>query len=462
MKYLSTTILLLWMLLAPFKQDGLSLTYTAAEYPETNAYLHNPYRGFYHIYGYVLKNEVSYASLEDVPFIPNPETTQTVERLVLIQINLCRFSEEPIPELALEQLDMILDAWSRTEYAIILRFIYDWDGYAPEAEPSDINMILTHMEQTAKVYNKYADSIFTLQSLYTGNTGEMWNTNYGDKEDLALLGAKMAEVSDPSLYLSVRTPHQWRCVTGVDSYEELAALEDSPFLGRLGLFNDGMLGSSTDTGTYMTRSREEELAFQEVLCNTVPNGGEAIIDNPYNDLENAIRDMRLMHVSYLNSGHDAAVMDKWKNSTYSGEDVFHGVTGFEYIRNHLGYRYVLRSSELIVQGARGRHASLSLSIENVGFSVSYRRFSFLLTLVDAGTGETFSVSPDLDSTCLLSGKTTVLRLPLETSDYPPGTYRLYWQTRDDVTGEAIYYGNDIPLEDYGYYLGSLTIEASQE
>ncbi len=460
-KIVACAMLIIYLFNPLSHPDSYTLTYSAPCYPESNVYLHNPYRGFYHIYGYVLKNEMAYSSIEDVPFIPDPETTQTVERLVLIQINLCRFAEGPIPELALSQLDTILDAWSRTEYAIILRFIYDWDGFATEAEPDDIGIILTHMEQTAEVYNKYAASIFTLQSLYTGNTGEMWNTNYSAPEDLIKLATKQAQVTDPSIYLAVRTPYQWRYITGAGSYEELVELENSPFLNRLGLFNDGMFGTEMDTGTYIGggRTREEELAFQNALCSTVPNGGEVIIDNPYNDLENAIRDMGIMHVSYINSSHDPAVMEKWKNCFYSGNDVFDGVTGFEYIRNHLGYRYVLRSSELAPEDALHRRATLKLSIENVGFSVSYRSFSFRLTLVNAATGETFFIIPDFDSTCLSSGEVTTLELPLKIQSYPSGTYSLYWQTTDDLTGEAILYGNAIELEDYGYCLGSLAIQS---
>lgn len=435
----------------------ITTSYAASEYPETNAYLDNPYCGFYHIYGYVLKDETVYASVEDVPFIPNPETTQTEEQLVQIQINLCRFADEPIPELALEQLNLILDAWSRTEYSILLRFFYDWDGYAMEAEPDSIELIMQHMEQVANVYNQYADSIFMVQGLSTGNTGEMHNTNYGDKEDLKTLGDQLVRVSDPSIFLSVRTPHQWRCVTGVESYEELEALTDSPYLGRLGLFNDGMFGSESDTGTYMTRSREEELQFQNVLCNTVPNGGEAIIDNPFNDLENAIRDMRTMHVSYLNSVHDASVMTKWQTCTYDGNDVFHGLSGFEYIRRHLGYRYIIRSTELTTD-PDSQTADLSLSIENTGFSISYRTFSFLLTLVNTETGETFSITPEETSTCLQSSETTTLTIFLDIPSYLSGTYELYWQTTDNTSGKIIRYGNDMPLTKYGYSLGTLTID----
>lgn len=433
------------------------LTYAADNFPESNTYLHNPYEGFYQIYGYVLTDESPYDSVGEVPHIPSAEK-QKENRLVQIQINLRNFSDRPLSENALQQLDMILRAWSRTDYSVILRILYDWDGRATEAEPDNIEQLMQHMEQTAGVYNRYADTILLIQGLSTGNTGEMHHTNYDSKESMSLLGQKLAEVSSPAIYLSVRTPSQWRSITGAGSYSELSAMPQNPFLDRLGLYNDGMFGSVSDTGTYTERSREEELAFQDELCRTVPNGGEAIIDNVYNDLDNAIHDMRTMHISYLNSGHDPAVITKWEESVYHGPDVFDGLSGFEYIRNHLGYRYVLRQSRLVPPSARNS-ATLLLTIENAGFSASYRRFSFALCLINSETGERFTLTPEYDSRDLPGNETTTLEIPLNGSDYPPAAYALYWQTTDDTSGEVIRYGNDLPLTEYGYRLGSLTIDA---
>lgn len=434
------------------------LAYAGYDYPESSVYLDNPYRGFYHIYGYVLSDDSVYASIEDVPNIPSPENAPDEERLVQLQINLRNYADRPISAPALEQLDQILDAWSRTGYSVILRILYDWNGRALEAEPDRIEQILEHMEQTAAVYNRYADMIFVIQGLSTGNTGEMHHTNYDSPESLQLLGRRLAQAASPSIYLSVRTPGQWRSITGADNYRELSALPENPFLGRLGLFNDGMLGSISDTGTYTDRPREDELAFQNELCRTVPNGGEVIIANPYNDLDSAIRDLQTMHVSYLNSVHDPAVIDKWKNSVYRGEDVFDGVSGYDYIRDHLGYRYVIRSSE-IAANPKERSSSLLLTIENVGFSASYRRFSFLLTMVDSKTGELFSLVPDYDSSCLPGNERTVLEIPIDAHAYPPSVYELYWQTKDEASGEIILYGNETEPTEYGYRLGSLIITA---
>lgn len=431
------------------------LTYTPAEYPESTEHLDNPYIGYYHLYGYILKDEVAYASPADVPNIPKQGSEQTGERLVLIQLNLCRFKDKELTDTALSQLDTILSAWCSTDCSLLLRFIYDWDGAALNTEPQNISLILKHMEQVASVYNRYAGHILTLQGLFTGNYGEMNNTNYGSAADMQQLASRLAETADSSIYLAVRTPDQWRSITGADSCAELAA--DSPYRNRLGLYNDGMLGSETDTGTYIDRSRSEEIAFQDILCQTVPNGGEVIINNPYNDLDNAIADMQQMHISYINSTYDASVLDKWKQTPYTGNDIFNGVTGYDYIRDHLGYRFVLRSTEIIQDYIRGQ-VFLRIGIENIGFSKSYRDFSFRLTLLDLRTGETISVTTDETSSCLASGETTYLDIPLAVGDYPDSAYELYWQTTDDTSGEAIFYGNDLDLTEHGYLLGTLLIE----
>ena len=61
-----------------------------------------------------------------------------------------------------------------------------------------------------------------------------------------------------------------------------------------------------DSAIWMNREHAvKNLIFQEKLCQYVPNGGEVTVDNEYNDLDNAITDLSQMHVSYLNSEHDA-------------------------------------------------------------------------------------------------------------------------------------------------------------
>lgn len=454
----ATALIFSYMVTSILYFNTFPYTYTPVEYPESARYLDNPYMGFYHIYGYTLKDEIVYASPENVPNVPRPEN-RPEERLVQVQINLRAFRDRPLTDTALSQLDTILSAWCSTEYSLLLRFLYDWDGRGLDSEPEDISIILQHMEQVASVYNRYASHIFSLQGLFTGNYGEMNNTSYGSSESIQILANKLVETADSSIYLAVRTPNQWRIITGADTYEGLTSMPNSPYLNRLGLYNDGMFGTEADTGTYTDRSRKEEIAFQNELCRTVPNGGEAIIENPLNDLDNAIADMRQMHVSYLNSVYDPTVLDKWKTTPYTQPGPYENVVGYDYIRDHLGYRFVLRSTEIQPDYAL-MQCVLRIAIENVGFAESYRGFSFRLTLLNTETGETITILPEEDSTCLASGETTVMEIPLELETYPPGTYELYWQTLDETFNEPILYGNTQIPTDHGYLLGTMSLGES--
>ena len=237
---------------------------------------------------------------------------------------------------------------------------------------------------------------------------------------------------------------------------------DGSLSSRLGLFNDGMLGTANDTGTYGETSasadtyrsawvREDELAFQNTLCNFVPNGGEVILDNPFNDLDRAISDLMQMHVSYLNSEHDLAVLNKWKNTVYDDEaSIFHGISGYDYIGRHLGYRYVIRGTSL-------DRSSLTIQLENVGFSVNYRRMDLQLTLV-SDTGEVLSYPLSDDSRFWTPGNSTELSVSLPLRELEKGTYTVYFQMTDPSLQREIMIANTFSHSEYGFQLGTFELE----
>ena len=199
-------------------------------------------------------------------------------------------------------LTAFLRSAKKKKKQIILRFLYDWDGKAKKTEPSDFYRIKNHIQQVSATVNAHADCIYILQGLFIGNNGEMNNTNYGDIDQMRQLAETLAKNISPSIYLAVRTPAQLRGI--LYSRTPMAGQSDEGSLAsRLGLFNDGMLGSVYDLGTYddtpLTSAsefneqgtRSEELLFQNKLCQYVPNGGEVTIDNKYNNLDNAISDL---------------------------------------------------------------------------------------------------------------------------------------------------------------------------
>ena len=435
---------------------SLSLHFTPANIQENREILANPYCGFYRINGYTLTDD---ADTQIINTAGVANDTGNYLRLVLIEINLKNFQDSALTDTALKQLDEILAAWAQTDKHFILRFLYDWDGHAEETEPENIEIITRHMEQTASVYNQYADRIYMLQGLYIGNYGEMHHSSHMSDNDLMRLTYTLFGMADPSIYLAVRTPSHWRTITGITEPSDVPTGSNGKSLAeRMSLFNDGMLGSESDTGTYAEGERESELLFQNRLCQYVPNGGEVIIENPYNDLPEAIRDLRTMHVSYLNEAYDTNVLNKWKDSMYSENDIFYGLSGYDYIAAHLGYRYVLRSVEIKFNDSYEKTAQLSLSVENTGFSNSYYPFELSVSIVNKSTKEKIVLTCDKDSTFFRCGTTNTISFTLNMRDYDLGVYNIYFLTTDTTSGEAIQYANNMTLTNDGYFIGSFTIE----
>ncbi len=452
--------LLLALFLMLFALLGIRTFYHADYTPETctetAVELSNPYIGFYQMYGYVLGSD----TLSNLP--DNTSDAEEAPGLVMLEMNLRQFANEDLSDLALSQIDTILSAWQNHGNQIILRFLYDWGGKAKETEPQSMDQILRHMDQASEIVNRYTDCVFLMQGIFVGNCGEMNNSNYMSDENCAVLMQHLSSVIDPSVFLSVRTPVQRRKILDSMELPSAETAFDGSLSSRLGLFNDGMLGTANDTGTYgetpasadAYRSswvREDELAFQNELCNFVPNGGEVVLDNPYNDLENAISDLTQMHVSYLNSAHDLAVLDKWKNSVYDDENsIFNGLSGYDYIGRHLGYRYVVRDTSL-------DRSSLTIQLENVGFSVGYRKMDLQLTLV-SDEGEIFSYPLSDDSRFWTPGNTVELSVSLPFRELEKGTYTVYFQMTDPSLQREIIPANSFSHSAYGYQIGSLELK----
>lgn len=87
----------------------------------------------------------------------------------------------------------------------------------------------------------------------------MNGTKYTDPDSMRELAARLADVSDASTFLSVRTPAQWRKITGEAAPD---GWTENPLAKRLGLFNDGMLGSVSDYGTYSDNTRQDAGDFR--------------------------------------------------------------------------------------------------------------------------------------------------------------------------------------------------------
>ncbi len=435
--------------------------YTPAPYRESAAELDNPYIGWYRIHAYLLSDDPDYdlTSILEQEYGPG---------LVLLQFNLRNYANAPVSDAGLRQLSRILDTWHSRGRQLIIRFLYDWDGRPQETEPESISQILEHMSQTAEIVNLHSDCVHILQGIYVGAWGEMHGSRYTNQEDMITLISHLFSVTDPSIFLAVRTPGQWRAIA--EAFQEpMPGEEDfgTSFSSRLGLYNDGLLGSETDLGTYgetdpgpdapagEKRSRQSELAFQELLCNYVPNGGEVVIDNPYNDFHSAVRNLAAIHISYLNDAYDEAVLSKWRADSYHGESPFDGMNGYDYIAAHLGYRYVLKASGLTFPVDPG--PVLSLLLENTGFCASCRDFDLTLHIKQTEGGGEYVLPVDADTRSWIPGRDILLEVPLEIHSLAPGEYELSLTLEDPRSGFQVYLANEGAREGNGCLIGSLAI-----
>ena len=441
------------------------ITYTTEPFSESTEILSNPYQGFYHMIGYTLSDD--YIPTDNFSY----QTDSYTDSLALVEINLKNYRTTEISETGLTQLDNILTSWSQSpaNTKLILRFLYDWDGLALATEPESLDLILTHMDQISTLINRHCDSIYVMQGIFIGNWGEMHHSHFMDDSSVKTLIQHLHDTIDPSIYLSVRTPAQWRMINNLyDLPQKFPAFgADNSLIGRLGLFNDGMLGSESDLGTYGNTARrdatspsyqgtrKEELEFQNNLCSYVPNGGEVIYNNNLSDLETSVSALRAMHVSYLNADYDSRVLEKWRNTVWTGNDAFYGCDGYSYVQAHLGYRYLIRTCKMKKLGWLIPKLTLTLTMENNGFANTLKPFQTTVLLKNTETGTCTTVPMDADRRRLGSVQKKSYSVKLPVQELERGSYQIYFSVKDEASGQTILLGNTNEAADAGYLIGQL-------
>lgn len=454
-----------------FKMRGHgNITCQVGSFEESDRKLNNPNCGFYYIHGFWITDEVAdYKENVSNRFAEDKDTT-----LAMIQINLQNYRDREISEQGLLNIEALFTELEQIDKNLILRFLYDWDGENAEKEPEDLKIILKHMEQVAPIVNRHKAQIYTMQGLFIGNWGEMNGTKYTSVSDLKTLTNKLVEVLDEDIYLAVRMPMFWRQITDIADLTQDLARSDIGL--RLGLYNDGIMGNEQDYGTYGTKSRqeqgdlsywnrEEELAFQKILCEKVPNGGEVIVDNSYNDLENAISSLKTMHISYLNRDYDRNVLNKWAAETISQEGCFDGMDGLSYVERHLGYRFLV-DHVAVDYSFKEDEISVTADIKNVGFSPIYKAAKAELVVYhhNTGTWESYSMEGDLRA---LSGGNDSQQIEtfsqkINLTGEEPGQIDLYVKISDVQTGQQILLANEQEAVDLGYKIGTLEVETVEQ
>ena len=296
----------------------------------------------------------------------------------------------PISSKTLESIRKTLENARKNAASMTLRFAYAWDD-ACGNEPADFNMILTHIDQLCEVINDYADIVVSIEAGMVGPWGEMHSSKYASGEYVKQILARWLDNLDESITVQARQPMHILAYYGMKRSQFMASipLEDKNF-PRLGMYNDGYLGTVTDYGTFddqsdSTLDREQGKVFLNAL-DYVPYGGEiahvsrdfalknSILYKDYNIVE----EFYLTHLSYLRNiayeGHVIAncmrelkFTDKYDFEGMPDLSEYYGINLNKFTTDHMGYRFVLRQSLLNDSVAPGGELHLVGKIENTGF-----------------------------------------------------------------------------------------------
>lgn len=441
------------------------LEWMPEKYMETNKFLANSERGFYNMRGIKISDRYP----ADESTLESFKGENTSESIELLQIHIGEYQDREISRSGLEQIRKILSIYAEKSNPVrlIVRPLYDWEGKGAESDPSSIELVMKHMEQIGAILGEYEDQVYIVQGVFVGSWAEMHSSRYLTQENYLKLIRKMQETMPESVYLAVRTPAYWRMAAGrKEPLVEAEAWDYTELTSRLSLFNDGILGSSLDYGTYgvipMEQSaslqdewtREDELYFQNKLNQYVPNGGEVVLDNKLNDLANADKTFQLMHISYLNRAHDPGVINKWENTLYQDkESVYDGMSGYDYIERHLGYRFVIRDVSVLEKGWKWQEGHISVEIENVGYAPRYTSCDVDIIIKNIGNGEIRVFPVDTDVRKWRPNEKNTVTVDVENIE--DGEYEVWIRVTDKNQEPVLFANENRTAEDGSCLLGTI-------
>lgn len=385
---------------------GKTGKFKKADYSEIWESLENPGCGWYHVYSFGVEKDRN-------PVSSNPDEADEAgsylqvvssgEQLALVRINIGAFRECELSAGALLYIEKILNLFRVNKKQMIVRIAYDTEGKGLGREPLEIGLVKRHIEQLGVLIEKYAEDILVVQGILVGNWGEMHGSKFLSAYSMTELMNTLYAASKGKCYLAVRTPAQWRKIMSCRIAE--AGLRE-----KLALFNDGIFGSETDLGTYGAAgrreageaeswNREEELSWQSEYMEFVPCGGEVLAGEVMTGYKDAVKDMKKMHLCYLNSVYQQEQLDYWKAERAGG---LGAVNGYNYIGLHLGYRFVIRNVSRAFTGG------FQIEIENCGFAGLLEEAVCVLVIKEE-CGSVLKEQIDTDARQWRSGRKTVLK-----------------------------------------------------
>jgi len=435
------------------KEKELVFFDSELDYTETLDSFHNPERGFYRAMEADLPKDHS-----------NPLWSEDLIRgfseefnLFHLRIGLEAFSSNAggedglLSPRALKCLENTLDIFRKCDANVIIRFSYNRRGLSGSNgflnnEP-DLNLVLLHVSQLGDVLSKYYDVLASVETGMFGPWGEQHSTKLGNpseenSESYFKLVEAWLNALPEGFGITVRRPLYY--IYWANRKYNLALSSDNlgnfdfsdypqyPDLKRVGVYNDGYLGSASDLGTY--RNRASEVKWLMTQTEFTLFGGEVVADSEtggigaFNNVSYLEEEAFLAHTSYLNYFWNYnAVISKWETNVYKGKNELYknNTSEFVFVKNHLGYRFVLKESLL---GSDGKKLYLKGKIENVGFGnmVNEKKAEIILE----NETDTLYLPVKFDVRKILSGSIHHYSFDADLPEGLSGEYRIYLKISD--------------------------------
>ena len=419
-----------------------------------------------------------------------------------------RGTNQDLTEDALNVLQTTFDNIRANNGFAIVRICYDpWYNGRSNVTPEH-KWVMRHVEQLAPVLSKNTDVIVALEMGMHGAYGEMHSDTNITYDRIAEATNLMLRSTPPELKILTRTGNYSAKVLGFDNwgvdfhidgdkFKEIAKAKGDTMY-RVGMFNDGYLGTQYDYGTWgadcaTSICREEGVAWLEKYGINTPYGGEALTtaDNyqVINTPEFLAYEGFRTHTSYLNIQWNNKLIESWKKTPFTQKDFDYdparvdSLSGFKYINDHLGYRFVLRESWLSDTVGSDGILRAKLRIQNVGFGNLTRKMKVSLYvhgMTNIGPLDTIAalnINKPLEHVDFMKvhsrkieikGADTVMtfdgnnEIVIERKiDGYEGSMDAYLKICGDVhCSERIHFANKVKIPDEGIYIGSFVVDNS--
>lgn len=464
-------------------------------YKETTETINNPGAGYTHTVWAVCKPE-------------NTPVYSPTSNLVLFFIDIGGFSSGAngttddsgnyTEGIDYDLNDTFFNAWDETLQncrdngcMVALRFRYDANG-KDNPEPASFEQVLHHIEQikNSGLLEKYSDIIAYVESGFVGKWGEQHGGKYTSVQHKAQVLEALLQAVPAPIPVTVRTPDifaEWAGIrrSELADTELIDSITESTYTSdiqankdRIGLYDDGYMGSDSDLGTYANRETETDWLHNQTFTSYFGGefSGNLSWAQKYDTYlpENAIPEMYKTHLSYINSN----IYQLYKDYTFSSDyDVagvdnssYYGQTVYKFIRDHIGYRFVLRKSELTSETVQGGEVTVNFEIENTGFAGAIPSVQSYVILEKDGIYTL--AETDIECHDWKSGTTSAETLNIKIPDnLPQGEWNVYFKLNmsteasvKDMTSRSIRFANEnIWNGSLGAnYMGTVSVTESAE